>query len=60
MSNIEDLKTAVISGNRKDAKALTTALLEEGVAPEVLLEEALIPVAKQWNRDHGHRPLLNK
>ena len=43
MSNIEDLKTAVISGKRKDAKVLTTALLEEGVSPEVLLEKALIP-----------------
>lgn len=43
MSNIEDLKTSVINGRRKDAKLLTTALLEEGTAPEVLLEDALIP-----------------
>ncbi|MEX0326840.1 MAG: B12-binding domain-containing protein [Puniceicoccaceae bacterium] len=43
MSNIEDLKTSVINGRRKDAKQITTALLEEGAAPEVLLEEALIP-----------------
>ena len=43
MSNIEDLKTSVINGRRKDAKQLTTDLLEAGTAPEVLLEEALIP-----------------
>ena len=43
MSNIEDLRTAVISGKRKDAKVLTTALLEQGIAPERLLEDALIP-----------------
>ena len=43
MSNIEDLKTAVISGKRKDARELTTALLDKGIAPEVLLDEALIP-----------------
>lgn len=43
MSNIEDLKTAVSNGRRKDAKLLTNTLLEEGIAPEVLLEEALIP-----------------
>lgn len=43
MSNIEDLKNSVINGKRKDAKAHTEALLESGSAPEVLLEEALIP-----------------
>jgi len=43
MSNIEDLRTAVISGKRRDAKVITTALLEEGIAPERLLEDALIP-----------------
>lgn len=43
MSTIEDLRTAVISGKRKDARELTTALLAGGVAPEVLLDEALIP-----------------
>ena len=43
MSNIEDLKTSVITGRRKDARQLTTELLESGTAPEVLLEGALIP-----------------
>ncbi len=43
MSTIEDLKTAVINGRRKDAKTVTESLLTEGIAPEKLLEEALIP-----------------
>lgn len=43
MSTIEDLKIAVSSGKRKDAKAHTEALLEAGNAPENLLEQALIP-----------------
>ena len=43
MSQIEDLKNAVISGKRKEAKLLTEALLEAGTAPERLLEEGLIP-----------------
>ena len=43
MSTIEDLKNSVINGKRKDAKAVSTALLEAGTAPEILLEEALIP-----------------
>jgi 5-methyltetrahydrofolate--homocysteine methyltransferase len=43
MSTIEDLKAAVSSGKRKDAKAHTEALLEAGNAPENLLEQALIP-----------------
>ena len=43
VEQIEDLKTAVISGKRKDAKTLTTSLLEKGTAPEVLLQQALIP-----------------
>ena len=43
MSNLEDLKTAVISGRRKDAREITTALMEQGTAPEDLLEKALIP-----------------
>lgn len=43
MSVTEELKTAVISGKRRDAKQLTTDLLEKGVSPEVLLEDALIP-----------------
>jgi len=43
MSTIEDLKIAVSSGKRKDAKEHTEALLEAGNAPENLLEQALIP-----------------
>lgn len=43
MSTIEELKNSVINGKRKDAIAVTTELLEAGTAPEVLLEEALIP-----------------
>ena len=43
LDQIEDLKTAVINGKRKDAKVLTTTLLEKGTAPEALLQEALIP-----------------
>lgn len=43
MSKLEDLKNSVINGRRKDAKALTNDLLEEDTAPELLLEEALIP-----------------
>jgi 5-methyltetrahydrofolate--homocysteine methyltransferase len=43
MSTIEDLKTSVINGRRKDAKLATSALLEEGAPPESLLEDALIP-----------------
>ncbi len=43
MSTIEDLKTAVTTGRRKDARLITTTLLNEGIAPEVLLEEGLIP-----------------
>lgn len=43
MSQIEDLKTAVINGRRKDAKTVTEALLAAGTPPEKLLEEALIP-----------------
>ena len=42
MSTIEDLKTAVSTGRRKDARLITTELLDEGIAPEVLLEEGLI------------------
>lgn len=43
MSDIEDLKNAVISGKRRDALAMTSELLQAGTAPEVLLEEALVP-----------------
>lgn len=47
MSNIEELKTSVINGRRKEAKLLTSALLEEGNDPEMLLEEALIPAMSE-------------
>ena len=43
MSDLEALKNAVVSGKRKDAPAMATELLEQGIAPDVLLEEALIP-----------------
>jgi len=43
MSNIEDLKTAVINGKRKDVKTIVPELLEAGNEPAKLLEEALIP-----------------
>ena len=43
MSTIEDLRTAVTNGRRKDAKIHTAALLEAGTPPERLLEDALIP-----------------
>jgi 5-methyltetrahydrofolate--homocysteine methyltransferase len=47
MSTLEDLKTSVINGKRKDAQALTAELLEAGTAPETLLEEALIPAMNE-------------
>ncbi len=43
MSSIEDLKTAVINGKRKDVKTIVPELLEAGMEPRTLLEEALIP-----------------
>lgn len=43
MSTIEDLKTAVIKGKRKDVKVLVPELLESGSDPSSLLEDALIP-----------------
>jgi 5-methyltetrahydrofolate--homocysteine methyltransferase len=43
MPTIEDLKTAVINGKRKDVKAMVPELLEGGEDPKTLLEEALIP-----------------
>ncbi len=43
MSTLEDLKTAVISGKRKDVKTIVPELLEAGEDPVNLLEEALIP-----------------
>lgn len=43
MRVIEDLKTAVINGKRKDVKVLVPEALEAGVSPRELLENALIP-----------------
>lgn len=43
MSSIEDLKTAVINGKRKDVKTIVPELLESGIEPTDLLENALIP-----------------
>ncbi|MCC5808296.1 MAG: corrinoid protein [Opitutales bacterium] len=43
MSTIEDLKTAVINGRRKDVKTLVPELLESGIEPSALLSQALIP-----------------
>jgi 5-methyltetrahydrofolate--homocysteine methyltransferase len=43
MNSLEELKTAVINGRRKDVLTQVAALLAAGVAPAVLLEEALIP-----------------
>lgn len=43
MSTIEDLKAAVINGKRKDVKVLVPELLESGIEPNSLLEDALIP-----------------
>jgi len=43
MSTIEDLKTAVINGKRKDVQVLVPELLASGIEPNSLLEDALIP-----------------
>ena len=43
MYTLEDLKTAVINGKRKDVKAIVPPLLESGIPPVDLLEQALIP-----------------
>lgn len=43
MSNLEDLKTAVINGKRKDANVIVLELLEAGFDPSSLLADALIP-----------------
>jgi 5-methyltetrahydrofolate--homocysteine methyltransferase len=43
MSTIEDLKTAVINGKRKDVQVLVPELLVSGIEPNSLLEDALIP-----------------
>jgi len=43
MSTLEDLKTAVINGKRKDVQVLVPELLASGIEPNSLLEDALIP-----------------
>lgn len=43
MSKIEDLKTAVINGKRKDVAVIIPELLDAGIDPISLLEDALIP-----------------
>jgi 5-methyltetrahydrofolate--homocysteine methyltransferase len=43
MSTLEDLKTAVINGKRKDVKTIVPELLEAGANPIELLEQAMIP-----------------
>lgn len=47
MSALEDLKTAVINGKRKDVKTLVPELLEAGAKPEEILESALIPAMQE-------------
>lgn len=41
--NLPLLQSAVEAGKRKDAVALTRTLLDEGLAPLVIVEEALVP-----------------
>lgn len=43
MSELDELKTAVINGKRKDVQRLVPELLAQEIAPVRLLEEALIP-----------------
>lgn len=43
MSNITDLSLAVEKGKRNDAKALTQALLDEGMQPLDIVEKGLVP-----------------
>lgn len=43
MSTLDDLKTAVINGKRKDVKTIVPELLEAGADPVEMLEQALIP-----------------
>lgn len=41
-SILQDLKEAVVAGDHVDAVALTTELLEENVAPKIILDQGLI------------------
>lgn len=43
MSKITDLSLAVEKGKRNDAKALTQALLDEGMKPLDIVEQGLVP-----------------
>lgn len=43
MSNFAELSVAVENGKRNDAKALTQAMLDEGVAPLDIVEQGLVP-----------------
>ena len=43
MSTLEDLKTAVINGKRKDVRVIVPELLEEDIPLLELLDDALIP-----------------
>jgi 5-methyltetrahydrofolate--homocysteine methyltransferase len=43
MSNITNLSLAVEKGKRNDAKALTQALLDEGMKPLDIVEKGLVP-----------------
>ncbi|MEI6279710.1 MAG: corrinoid protein [Verrucomicrobiae bacterium] len=43
MTNLTDLSLAVEKGKRNDAKALTQALLDEGLKPLDIVEKGLVP-----------------
>jgi 5-methyltetrahydrofolate--homocysteine methyltransferase len=43
MKTLEDLKTAIITGKRKDVMLIVPELIENGEAPVDLLEKAMIP-----------------
>jgi len=43
MSNLTNLSLAIEKGKRNDAKQLTQALLEEGMAPLDIVEKGLVP-----------------
>lgn len=43
MTIIEDIASAVMRGKKKDVKALVQQALDEGVAAEAILNEALVP-----------------
>ena len=47
MANLEALKQAVIDGNKKDAVALVQQAVQEGVDPERLFNQYLIPAMNE-------------